>query len=127
MSPSNPANFIQRWHLRRGAPPASCIRCYQPHIDSFVFVYGDAEWTAGALIALTGIDADEALSTVEVMRRQHASKPDERHPANVRLCPACLAQCNVEVPLYTQAQIDQGGEMHGIIQTDEHMRRALGR
>jgi hypothetical protein len=128
MSPEpNYGSYIQRWHLRHGAPRHSCIRCYEKDTDTFFFVFGDAEWTAGALSAVAGLDVDEALRTVEVMRAEHDAKHDVRHPAYIRLCAACLALSKVTVPLYTTTQIEQSGEFHGIVQTDEHTRRALGR
>jgi hypothetical protein len=125
MSPDH-ADYIQRWHLRRGAPRHACLRCYAKDTETFFFIYGDAEWTAAAISAVAGLDTDEALNVVAGMRGEHDTAPDVRHSAFIRLCAACLAQSPVTVPLYTNEQIRAGGEFQGIIQTDEHTRRALG-
>jgi hypothetical protein len=118
-------------HTRRGLPPRPCIRCYAKDTDTFFFIFGDAEWTAGVLSAVVDLSVDEALGTVEVMRREHGTKPDVRHPAHIRLCAACMARSKVNTTLYTAAQLEQverkGGELQGFVQTDEHTRRALER
>lgn len=121
------SHFIQRWHTRRGLPHNPCIRCYD-ETDTFFFVYGDAEWTGAAVMAVVGLDAEEAHGTVEVMRRQHGRPPDERHTAYIRMCANCMAQSGTSVPLYTEAEltVEGGFKGLGIVQTDEHMRRALG-
>lgn len=131
MSPERNYNsYVQRMHTRRGLPPDPCIRCYAGHTDTFFVVFGDIEWQAGALAAVTGIDEDEAIGTSEVMRAENGAKPDERIPSFIRICRTCMAQSRVSVPLYTtdQLQLIVGEDMEfdGIVQTDEHTRRALG-
>lgn len=123
-------NYIQRPPLNphRPLPKRSCIRCFKGNVDTFVIVYGDEEWVAGSIIALTKMSDDEAIGTVEAMRRQHKAKPGDRHLSPIRICAECAAASNVgkRLPLYTEADVEEGGQFDGIIQTDEHTRRALG-
>jgi hypothetical protein len=94
--------------------------------QTFFLIYGDAEWTGGVVCAAVGLDVDEALATVEAMRSQHGTRHQERVTSQIRLCTACAAKSKIRLVLYSQDELEQGGEFDAITQTDEHTRRALG-